>query len=186
MFKRLWAALAVIAVGVALVSQATADAKRSEWYGWDFLGTRCHVKSTNYGDFVFPTFGVRMFVHNGGPGGHWATNMRVELRLESPNSGHGGGAHWRKARYPAQGELLQEHNYNYAFRNLRSDPQPAESEWDVAVKLIWDRKAPFHDIVKKFKFPLKGCEGDPNCPLCPVGPVTRGSAPPTPARVSLR
>jgi len=168
-------------IGAALVTAALTGAgaaaggvsaspvpERSEWYGWDFTGTRCLARSTNQGEVVFARFGVNMFVHNGGPGNHWASNMRVRIRLVSPNAGLDLDSAWRTYRYPAQGELEQDRNYNYPFRELDSNPLGAGRDWNVQVKLIWDRKVPFRDIVKKFEFPLRRCpEGDPTGP--PIG-----------------
>jgi hypothetical protein len=131
---------------------ATTPARASaDWIGWKFLGTKCI--DTPEGE-RYAHVRVRMIVHNGGAGPHWATNMRVKARLVPTGSGLNLPRSWRTTRFPVHSDLLQDTSYAHDMA-VNTDVMSPEADWRVQVKLIWDRKLPFHDVVKKFSFPFK-------------------------------
>jgi hypothetical protein len=150
-----WALLLLLGAALVLPGHSAASAPArasSDWIGWKFQGTNCI--DTPEGE-RYAHVKVRMIVHNGGaPGRHWATNMRLTARLIPPNSGLNLQRSWRTTRFPVHSDLLQDTSYTHDLA-VNTDVMSPETDWLVQVKLIWDRKAPWHDVVKKFKFPFK-------------------------------
>jgi hypothetical protein len=155
-------ALIVLAAVCALSapSAASPGVTSADWLGWKFLGTTCH---TNSSGLIFARVKVRMLVNNSGIGSHWASNMRVRARLIPPGSGLNISRSWRTQRAPTSGELLQDHRYFHNFA-VDTDVMSPNADWRVQVKLIWDRKVPFHDVVKGYTFPFRtgNCAGADN------------------------
>lgn len=146
--------LAAIALAGAI--PATAGAWSAGWYGRGAVQAAC-IRTPQ--DLVYAHVTTTMWVHNTGISSHWVTNMRLQARLISPNAGLQLQRSWRTKRYPAQSELLQDHNYSFGMA-VNTDVVKPDADWLVEVKLIWDRKVPLHDIVQKirhFEFDTSDC-----------------------------
>jgi hypothetical protein len=154
----------LLAVGLCAVIAVPSSPARvraaagPDWTGFRFLGTTCNIRN----GLEFAHVRVRMIVHNTGAGTHWASNMRVQARLVSPSAGISPEQSWRTQRFPAVSELLQDRTY---WKNMavNTDTVNPDADWKLEIKLIWDRKVPFPDVVKHFKTTFRGCGG--------VGPV---------------
>ena len=147
--KALWLLLLVALLPLGRANATTHARASSDWIGWKFQGTTCF--DTPEGE-RYAHVKVRMIVHNGGaPGRHWATNMRLKARLIPPGSGLSYTRSWRTTRFPVHSDLLQDTDYTHDLA-VNTDVMSPETDWRVQVKLIWDRKAPWHDVVKEFAY----------------------------------
>ena len=90
-----------------------------------------------------------MWVHNRGTGGGWVTNFRLKARLIPTTSGLNISRSWRTNRFPVHSNLLQDYNYSHGM-GVNTDVVDPEADWKVQVKQVWDRKAPWKDIVREF------------------------------------
>jgi hypothetical protein len=162
MRTRLVCSTAVIAIVGAI---GAAPVRSADWRGYKFLGTTARC---NPSGLVYAHVRVRMIVSNSGVGAHWASNMRVKARLVHPGSGFDFTSSWRTVRYPGKNanpdELLQDHHYAIDFA-VNTDVYSADQDWRLQVKLIWDRKAPWHDVVEKFETNFR----EPECDAVSLG-----------------
>ena len=124
-----------------------------DWIRFQFLGTTCHL---NPAGLEFAHIGARMTVFNHGWGSHWASNMRISARLVSPNNGLHIANSWHTTRYPVFSELLQDHSYVHDLW-VNTDVESPADDWDVQLKLIWDRKFPWTDVVHQYQYHFSGC-----------------------------
>lgn len=90
-----------------------------------------------------------MLVRNRGIGAHWVTNFRLKARLIATGPGLNYPRSWKTHRYPVHGDMLQDYDYNQAMA-VNTDTYSPEADWEVQVKQVWDRKAPWPDIVRQF------------------------------------
>lgn len=147
-------ALAAVAL-VALVAAPAASPGASSlptWAWFKHLGTSCAT-----GTQTRVTVSYRMGVANKGFLSRWVSNMRLSIRPENPGAGLQGLSHqWRTVRYPAAG--MQGRSY-VADLKVTSDGESPNQDKIYHVKLIWDRKAPYADLVQDLKFRPQRCKG---------------------------
>jgi hypothetical protein len=91
-----------------------------------------------------------MWVHNRGIGSGWVTNFRLKARLvKAKGAGLNIQRGWKTHRFPVSSGLNQDTNYARPMA-VNTDVMSTEEEWKVQVKQVWDRKAPWHDLVREF------------------------------------
>jgi hypothetical protein len=142
--------VASLLAGAALIGSSSASA--SEWYGWRFLGTTC----VNRSGMEFAHLRVGMRVANEDVGSHYAANMRIKARLIHPGAGLTFDRGWRTQRYPVYSELLINKGYARVM-SVNTDSVSPTQDWQLDIKLIWDRSAPWADVVKHYTVPFHGC-----------------------------
>ena len=86
----------------------------------------------------------RMTVVNYDGIGDWAKAMQAKARLEPTTSGLNYSRVWRSTK---TGYLTQNKRHVFGFSVL-TDNVSANADWQVHVKLIWDRPWPIKDITK--------------------------------------
>ena len=167
---------ALLAGAVAVMAVGAPDAvAKAKWYGSGPVRATCHV---NPAGLIYAHVYTRMWVNNTGHFSHWVTNFRLKARLIPTTSGLNYSRSWRTDRAPNSGNLLQNHRYNGPLA-VNTDVMSPNADWQVDVKLIWDRKLPLSDIVKKKRFPLdpSGCAGSgQGLPAAPQLPSNNGAA----------
>lgn len=107
--------------------------------------------------------------HGAWPGDEYASNLRVEARLE--NTGNSGadplglrqlGEEWRTVRFPdpaaVPDELLQDTSYSQIL-SVTTDGNAVDHDVVVHIKAIWDRKVPLADLVEESSEPFPTCPG---------------------------
>ncbi|MFN8125447.1 MAG: hypothetical protein U0R64_02910 [Candidatus Nanopelagicales bacterium] len=152
--RRAWMqTLVVIVAMLGLVPVTHADASTVKWYGW---GPSGHYRGPVYADceltdqgLIYAHVYTRMWVRNTGHFSHWVGHFRIQARLVSTSPGLSPQSNWASVRKDSD-KFLQDTKYNRAMDVYTiNDPKSAYQDWDVKVKLIWERDLPFRDIVKK-------------------------------------
>ncbi|MDX6601949.1 MAG: hypothetical protein QOF13_1151 [Solirubrobacterales bacterium] len=145
--KRLPSVVCVAAIALVSLGAGTASADDEFHYGWGETRTQCiKVESTG---LVYAHVTTSMWVHNRGIGSGWVTNFRLKARLIPTTSGLNISRNWRTSRFPVKSGLNQDSEYSHGMA-VNTDVVKPEAEWKVQVKQIWDRKAPWKDIVREF------------------------------------
>jgi hypothetical protein len=136
------------AVALLLSSLATSQAHAS-WRGWGETKAQCiSVEAGGY-DLVYAHVSSSMWVSNHGAGGEWVTNFRLKARLVPTTSGLNWSRSWKTHRFPVHSDLFQDHYYNSPMV-VNTDTVDPEADWKVQVKQVWDRRAPWSDLVHEF------------------------------------
>jgi hypothetical protein len=149
-------AVSLLAVTVVILAGAkqAQSASDSEWgYSWGETRAKCIKVTAGEYELVFAHVTARMSVRNRGHGAHWVTNFRLKARLIPTTSGLNYTRSWKTNRFPVYSDLLQDYDYSRAMA-VNTDTVNPEAEWVVQVKQVWDRKAPWSDIVRQFSLPF--------------------------------
>lgn len=143
--------LILFCAAFALLTAATSASAAADdfHYGWGETRSQCIKVENNGTELVYAHVTSSMWVHNRGIGSGWVTNFRLKARLVPTTSGLNISRNWHTTRFPVHSELLQDTDYAHAMA-VNTDVMNPDADWKVEVKQVWDRKAPWHDIVRHF------------------------------------
>ena len=154
--------VALAAIPALAAGQASAAAPARSW---SRLNVRCIEQSNG---LVYAHVTTTLSVTNKGIGAGWVTNLRLKARLIE-GTGLSIQRSWRTNRFPVHSDLLQDHHYQHALAVNTDNVNPDAAEWTVQVKEIWDRKAPWSDIVREIQVPFDTSNCQPG-----AAPITLG------------
>ncbi len=158
------------------VGSSTAGAAVSGPFHYGWGETRVSCITANGEEYAHVT--SSMWVHNRGIGSGWVTNFRLKARLvKAEGAGTSPQRSWRTHRFPARSELNQDSDY-FSPMAVNTDVMSIYLEWKVQVKQVWDRKAPFSDLVREFYLSLNTSHCRPGRTYTPPGraqPATPGA-----------
>lgn len=100
---------------------------------------------------------MRVVNYHGFLKGDWANHMTAKVRLEATTPGWNYSRVWKGSE---SGTLVQDHKYKLHW-GLLSDNLSPRAEWQVHVKLTWDRPFPTKNVVKDFSLPFNANCADP-------------------------
>jgi hypothetical protein len=170
------AASIAIATALMVVGSSTAGAAVSGPFHYGWGETRVSCITANGEEYAHVT--SSMWVHNRGIGSGWVTNFRLKARLvKAEGAGINLGRSWRTHRFPVRSDLNQDSDY-FSPMAVNTDVMSIHEEWKVQVKQVWDRKAPWHDLVREFflTFNTSHCKpGRTHTPIGQTPPATPGA-----------
>jgi hypothetical protein len=140
------------------------------WYWW--TPPRATCISNNNGQQVYAHVYARQEVVNEAafPGSHYVSRFRLKARLDHPGPGLGSKP-WHTTRVFNKQEFEEWKHYDRRIA-VNTSTQSIYQDWNVQVKLIWDRKIPYDDKVREFTFSFETgnckpgggpCGGAPSC-----------------------
>lgn len=141
-----------LALAGAAVGAPTAGADAPlliKSYSW--LSTRCVTAPSNT---VRAAVKVRMTVVNYDGIGDWAQYMKVKARLVPTSEGLNFTRPWTEVKTPY---LIQDKRHSYNISVVTGNVS-ATKDWQVQLKLIWDRPA-MKDVVVNLTGAFAGCGG---------------------------
>ena len=100
---------------------------------------------------------MRVVNYHGFLKGDWANHMTAKVRLEATTPGWNYSRVWKGSE---SGTLVQDHKYKLHW-GLLSDNLSPRAQWQVHVKLTWDRPFPTKNVVKDFSLPFNANRADP-------------------------
>jgi hypothetical protein len=103
-----------------------------------------------------------------------AETIGEHFKLQAKLVRHGAGLSWYKG-YRETKAAMPLPNHHTGKTNLilwvTTDWASGQQDWDLAVKLIWERPAPHADIVKKLRVPFNECAPAEDGGLLPAPPT---------------
>ena len=83
----------------------------------------------------------------------WATGMKPQMRLEATTPGLTYTKVWKQGA--SVNGLVQDHKYT-KYWTIKSDNLKDTADWQVRVKMTWDRPWPVKDVNKEVVIPFNG------------------------------
>jgi hypothetical protein len=93
--------------------------------------------------------------------GFWSFKLRA--RLVPHGSSFNLLRSWRQAEIKSR--LLASNQLERALINVTTNPVNSDGDWDLQIKMIWDRPGP-KDYTTQLQTHFRGCPPPQNCPTC--------------------